>query len=433
MNNQPSLIQRAFIVFAFVVGLLGPAVAPVLAQDATPSAAADATPTAEPPIQPTPAPTETATAEAPPPSPTQTEAAPTVPPTASAPAAPPSPASTSGPKATVAVRPSRTSTSVPAKRPADTFHASTLAAPALTLSRGDGYVNSSIVATLSGFAANSAVALRWDGASLGAATTNASGAASITFRVPNAVGGIHAIAGTVKTATKSVAFRVKPRLVIAPKAGAVGTQVKVSLSGYGRSERVEVRWTSGALLTAVTVSTLGSGSAKITIPKVVAGLYKVTAKGTTGATAAANVTVTTVSPTPAPTKTATALATKTATAAPTKTPVSLPTATKTPSPTATATKTPTATATSTAIPTATATKTATPSATATVTPTPAPTQTPGSLVILKQGDGGAALAGACFRVYPRSMESAASRSRENAMRTTPRMARPPSRRCLRAR
>jgi len=257
--------------------------------------------------------------------------------------------------------------------------------------------NGAVVATLSGFAPNSAVTLRWpnlypvdaNGAPttdlLAQGTTDASGNARLRFRTPlqpfrSAGYVVTARDASGKNATDML--RVIPRIMLNEESGPSTTRLRVYFYGFSPNERIEVRWHTGAtnatsfvVLKTLTVASNGRASSIVVIPgNAVTGRHLIVGKvvgvsrsaSTPFDRTAGGASVDDGTATPGPTRTPNPEATGT------PTPEAMATASPTPEPTAT--ETPAATVT--ADPTATPEPTATPTPEPSQTPTPEPSQTP---------------------------------------------------------
>lgn len=253
----------------------------------------------------------------------------------------PSPAPTSA--ATV------TATSTP--KVTRTPGSSVVAVPVITLSKSRGVVGTEVTATITGFASNAALNLKWDGATIGTQKVNRFGSTTYTFKVPASVSGDHKFTAVTNGKRKSASFTVVPRVSVSPKSAKRGTQVKFSLYGFPATEQVTITW-GGKRFKVVSTTVTGSWRGSFSVPSASgAGEIEIVAASSSGKRA---VTKFTVDAPPAPTKT--------------------PTATATPSPTPTKTPTP--------------------------TPTPVPVKI--SLEITLLDPSGAPLPGGCFRVYKSS-------------------------------
>jgi hypothetical protein len=234
----------------------------------------------------------------------------------------------------------------------------------------------SIVESCTGFKGGETVDIFWERTSstpLASFVANSAGAGSAAFKVPTSTGGIHRVIAKGRTSKTldNLNFHVLSGISLSPKSGLSGSSFKVTLTGFGASETITIKWyqtgTSTVTLTSSLISASTGGASKIfTVPNSTTGAHLVEASGNAGNIASYNFTVTgpgaasepTKSPTPISTATPSATATGEATAEPTAT----DTATLEPSPSETATEMPT--------------QTPTEEPTATPTDEPLPTETP---------------------------------------------------------
>ncbi len=180
--------------------------------------------------------------------------------------------------------------------------------PGLTLGTTSGTVGSSVPLSVSGFAANEKVTIRYTttGSSstvLATLTVNASGSASGTATIPVSARGAHKVEAKGGTSKKAVvsSFSVVPSMTLNLSTVQAGKKVAPTLRGFQKSERVTLSIPSNGL-TLNTVRTSSSGSANgtssnsFTVPKDLApGDYVIQARGnTSGATVTASLRVTAV-------------------------------------------------------------------------------------------------------------------------------------------
>ena len=245
--------------------------------------------------------------------------------------------------------------------------------PAVKLNRSSGPVGSSVGITLTGFAAQERVTVRYTttGSTTVALATlrvNADGSAAGTGTIPSSAFGAHKVEGKGGTSKKPVtsSFSVVPRLSLNLTTVAAGKKLAPTLRGFKKSETVTISIPSmNLVLKSIRVSSSGSAngtsSNSFLIPKdLEPGDYVIQALGASSG-ASATVTVGVVprtstrsiraADTGEPTATATvpsATLTRTATPEPTETPTE-PTPTE--KPTATVAIEPSATATTESSPT----------------------------------------------------------------------------------
>lgn len=216
-------------------------------QSLTPTATPTRTPTLSPFATRTPSVTPTRTPTTVPPTNTPTRTPTVVPPT-----------------------PTRTPTLVP---PTPTATATTQpGVPSVSLNKSSTTVNANVKFTISGFAPDQDVAIKWrrlTGSIFDVLTvrTNANGDASGTFKVPATPGGpgqeVRFVQGAI---TKIVPFEVRPRIKITPDPAARSQTIDISLRGYSRTETVRIRWLlNGRFEQIATVQTSNTGSANLLI------------------------------------------------------------------------------------------------------------------------------------------------------------------------
>jgi hypothetical protein len=256
----------ALAVLVMLVVLGAPARTP--AQSTEDQTAVPPTETAAPPTT-TPVPTETAV----PPSDTPT-AAPTetaVPPETPTPIASTAPEPSSEPA---------TATPAPAA-PTETTKAASATTPiepanhTATISPTRTTVNAVVHFTLANFPANANVQIFWQRNTgsvfqFATATTDATGAATGTFRVPAVTGGPEQVIAFVSgNVAKRVRIEIRPRIKVLTNPAVCGETANVSLRGYGKHETVRIRWKVGDTFEQVAIvetSNTGSANVDVTVP-----------------------------------------------------------------------------------------------------------------------------------------------------------------------
>jgi hypothetical protein len=143
---------------------------------------------------------------------------------------------------------------------------------AVDLSVTRATVNTTVSFEAENFPPNSTIAITWrrpggSTVSAGTATTDNSGAAEGTFKVPATEGGTgNRVIFTSGGTTVSITFEVAPRIKVTPASVAPGQTVDVSLRGYAKGESVRVRWlVNGSWITVATVTTSNTGSANVSV------------------------------------------------------------------------------------------------------------------------------------------------------------------------
>jgi hypothetical protein len=144
--------------------------------------------------------------------------------------------------------------------------------PALALSTLTSGYNGWVTATLAEFAPNTAVTVKWDdGSTLGSATTDGEGAASIEFRTPLDVYGAHSITASDGAASATATLSITTRIKLTETQGPVGTVMRVYLYGFAEGDQVTVRFYSATgrsaqVLVTLTIADNGRASALVTVP-----------------------------------------------------------------------------------------------------------------------------------------------------------------------
>jgi hypothetical protein len=139
---------------------------------------------------------------------------------------------------------------------------------ALTLSSTRGTVNSRVTASISNFPPNTPVTLTFPGfyPATATATTDSTGKATLTFRVPASPLGMYTVQVTSGGTEATSTYEIVPRIKLTPGQAARGNQIDVSLRGYAGRESVRIRWKHGSTYEELTtITTSGSGSANLTI------------------------------------------------------------------------------------------------------------------------------------------------------------------------
>ncbi|MGH2531717.1 MAG: hypothetical protein ACRDJW_05370 [Thermomicrobiales bacterium] len=134
-----------------------------------------------------------------------------------------------------------------------------------------GTVNSRVTATVGNFPPNETVTVTFRGfyEATASAMTDATGAATMSFKVPASPKGFHGVEATGGNVEATATYEIVPRIKLTPGQAARGDPVGVSLRGYGAREIVRIRWQlDGSFEQLTTVTTSGSGSANldITVP-----------------------------------------------------------------------------------------------------------------------------------------------------------------------
>jgi hypothetical protein len=161
--------------------------------------------------------------------------------------------------------------------------------PALSLSLNAGVAGSTVTLSGSNYAPNSGLTVTFDGTTLstsGTCTADASGTLpasnNCAFTVPAATAGAHAVSVSDGTYAGTYAFTVTvdPALSLAPSAGAVGSTVVISGSGYAAGGTILLTFDGSTPpnTPACTADATGSFSnCAFTVPAKTAGSYTVAA------------------------------------------------------------------------------------------------------------------------------------------------------------
>jgi hypothetical protein len=143
--------------------------------------------------------------------------------------------------------------------------------PAVTIEPTRGTVNTDVDYAITNFPASANGTIVWRRISgstidIGTFQTDATGAASGSFKVPATPGGAgQVITFASGTVSKTATYEVAPRIKVGT--GAVGQAVDVSLRGFGRVETVRIRWRiNGSWVQVAQVTTSNTGSANIDVP-----------------------------------------------------------------------------------------------------------------------------------------------------------------------
>jgi hypothetical protein len=120
-----------------------------------------------------------------------------------------------------------------------------------------GNVGTNVTVTGTSFAANAAITVSFDNASVATATTDAKGAFSTAFAVPPSTSGNHTIVVTDRVNTISFTFSVMPKLVVNPSSGDVGTQVTLTGTGFAAQRPITVKYDATAIQTSAQTDASG--------------------------------------------------------------------------------------------------------------------------------------------------------------------------------
>lgn len=192
----------------------------------------------------------------------------------------------------------------------------------MVLSINNGIVGSSTTVNGSGFQSGETVSVYWDstsGTRLGTVTVGSGGSFAVSVTIPEAVYGNHTVIvrGGTSGKEEQAPFSVRPSLSRVPTAGTVGTNVTVTMRGFGANESVQLDWdnANGQNLGSATTNGNGTATRVITIPNATVGSHDYTGAGArTGARAYGAIYVQPGGSTPTPTSTPSTTVTPTSTA-----------------------------------------------------------------------------------------------------------------------
>jgi hypothetical protein len=161
--------------------------------------------------------------------------------------------------------------------------------PSIELSSTSGVPGINIAVNGQHFHENAHVDIYYDGTSVATGSTDINGNFVITITIPESCKGdhkVHAVIGTyIGTVEMDTYFIVKPRLMINPEEGPVGTNVIVKGQGFAQNETgIELRYyLDGNYKTIegnITANDKGSWKTSVPIPPSTRGEHKLDAKGT---------------------------------------------------------------------------------------------------------------------------------------------------------
>lgn len=139
-----------------------------------------------------------------------------------------------------------------------------------------GNVGADITAKGQGFTATKAVVITYDTLPVANATSDASGAFTVTFKAPASIGGGHTITLSDNVNTIKLPFTVTPGLALSPSGGNVGSNVLVNGTGFAGSRPVTLRYDNTQLAITNTDAS-GSFAATFSAPASKGGSHAVSA------------------------------------------------------------------------------------------------------------------------------------------------------------
>ncbi len=107
------------------------------------------------------------------------------------------------------------------------------------------------------------------GVTVAAVTTTGGGVASVTIVVPAKPQGSYEVRAVAGTTSATASFTVAPRIKVMPGSGGPGDSVGVSLRGFGKNERVRIRWLVDGRYVEVAVVARTSNTGSANLPVVV--------------------------------------------------------------------------------------------------------------------------------------------------------------------
>jgi hypothetical protein len=158
-------------------------------------------------------------------------------------------------------------------------------AQAAPLTPNEGPVGQSVTVTASGFAGESILSAKFDGATMTTAPTvvetTVGGAATFAVLIPTATAGAHMVTISDGVNSANVPFTIIPKVRISPTKGPVGTAVTVTGSGFAAGYTVSVKVGGKSLGSALSDST-GAVTVEGAIPALDAGAQDVTGQDLAG-------------------------------------------------------------------------------------------------------------------------------------------------------
>lgn len=146
----------------------------------------------------------------------------------------------------------------------------------LGLSPVSGPVGSTVTANATGFAAQSAFAIEWNGTTpVCSGTTATNGSLSCPFLAPVVPAGPATVSATVGAFSATATFTIVPGVSIVPNSGPVGSSVSVEGGGFAANAAFSVTWNTTVTLCGGEVSDIGIITCVATIPYAPAGPYVV--------------------------------------------------------------------------------------------------------------------------------------------------------------
>jgi len=155
----------------------------------------------------------------------------------------------------------------------------TVLEPEISLSRRSGPAGSKLVVDGEGFYADKVVTIYYDNTILSTMTASPSGEFSYSFDVPDSTAGTHdIIAENAEDNFSDAEFEVLPRITLNSEAGAVGSILTVSGTGFASKSDISVFFQSEEVAFAKTDESGTFGTASFNVPSVSPDTYDITVK-----------------------------------------------------------------------------------------------------------------------------------------------------------
>ncbi|HAS04769.1 MAG TPA: hypothetical protein DCR71_03295, partial [Dehalococcoidia bacterium] len=139
----------------------------------------------------------------------------------------------------------------------------------MTLNVAIGEVGDTITVSGANFASGSNITLTIDGVAIpnmGTITAGANGGFTVAFNIPTIAGGLHTLAVTDGTTSKSSQFTVTARASLTPTSGNVGSAVTVSGDGFIAGNTLTIKYAGTVVATAILPLTGAFTNATFTVP-----------------------------------------------------------------------------------------------------------------------------------------------------------------------
>ncbi len=155
----------------------------------------------------------------------------------------------------------------------------TVLEPEISLSRRSGPVGSKLVVDGEGFYADKVVTIYYDNTILSTMTASPSGEFSYSFDVPDSTAGAHdIIAENAEDNFSDAEFEVLPQITLNSEAGAVGSILTVSGTGFASKSDISVFFQSEEVAFAKTDESGTFGTTSFNVPSVSPDTYDITVK-----------------------------------------------------------------------------------------------------------------------------------------------------------